>query len=258
MLKTLSLILIPILLVLVLNSFYNQEREALAHEYETMCETIIPIGHAIDETQETAKQIIDNLEIILKESEKQINQAERMINFANQCDRNKCSTGCHKYTYRCNPYPCNCREVCEIDPETGKEVCREVCDTCWKTCYACDVRPCTGDACDFSGIASAQDQIKESYDKINESQENIKNTIEKAFRKKSIVNEPPTLTELLTASRAGLKYCAGFVRIAEGMTPEEIERLREERRIAILLKCASAKIVHPGLKCHPNDFFCCR
>jgi len=115
MLKTLSLILIPILLVLVLNSFYNQEREALAHEYETMCETIIPIGHAIDETQETAKQIIDNLEIILKESEKQINQAERMINFANQCDRNKCSTGCHKYTYRCNPYPCNCREVCEID-----------------------------------------------------------------------------------------------------------------------------------------------
>lgn len=245
-LKTSFLILFFTLLVFGLNVFYNQTEEVSAYEYKTECKTIIPIGRAVDETQDAGGQIINDLENIINQAETQIVQAKKMTDLAGQCDYKRCSTGCRKYTYACNPYPCNCQEVCE------EEDCWEECDTCWETCYSCDVLPCTGYACDFSGIESAQNQIEESYDEINESQENIKNIIETTLKPDS------EIAKKLIISKANLEYCAGFVKITEDMTPEEIDELIKRGAIKMLLGCDSAKVADLELiECHLNDFFCC-
>jgi uncharacterized OB-fold protein len=48
------------------------------------------------------------------------------------CNAYRCNE--HEESYRCDPYDCNCRDVCR-DLNNGFSECSEVCSTCYDTCY---------------------------------------------------------------------------------------------------------------------------
>ncbi|MDO8639491.1 MAG: hypothetical protein Q7R53_01065 [bacterium] len=94
----------------------------------------LPIGKAIDETQETAKIINQELLKIIDASQAEIDAATTTIEYAGECNVGNCTTsGCWKDEDEyCDPHPC------EFYPD----------QTCWSLCPGkCNQPNCGGDAC---------------------------------------------------------------------------------------------------------------
>lgn len=151
---------------------------------------------------------------------------------------------------------CFDEEVCDTFPEWCWEeeicdtFCRDECgpvfDTCWQTCYDCDIYPCTGNACPMDAIVELGDQraiITTRALQIAGYQAAINTEVQKA----------PGLRNMLEKARIGLAAC---VTPASGYEPTE-----EVQLVETLVSCDEAKwlkmLSDDQEDCYLTNFFCC-
>ena len=150
----------------------------------------MPVGQSTDRAERVAEKVLEQIDIILGASDRQVGAAKELVFLPNQCRSSNCSTGCQESTRddcaypcpgppECNPHDCNCGEDwCfvwdySIDPPTcldlragGCETCYDPC-TCYKTIYACQVKSCSGDPCPSGKIAELRGNIEGWHNMIN-------------------------------------------------------------------------------------------
>lgn len=178
--------------------------KSIQEEPKLYCQTEIPIGQAIDGSEAFAQNLLNELQIILDNSLNQITAANNMVNFTDEdCSDGKCCSlqNCEPYMEEewngcCDPYDCNCEEVCDDEDENGEKdwwnpiywmikppfiyaTCVTECDTCcsYGYCVGCECK-CLGDACPFGDISSNLNQIKTASNNIELAYAGIKNLIE--------------------------------------------------------------------------------
>ena len=125
-----------------------------AEEPKTLCETKLPVGEAIDNSEDISQRIMDEIDKIVNEVPKietEVNKitgeipsekanAEEMAELPNQC---QCSYGCACHCIGC----CCCGEGC---------------------CCYCYPSPCRGTPCPFGEIESTNADIEKNHQKITE------------------------------------------------------------------------------------------
>lgn len=229
-LKIISVFIFLILLCFGFVLLYNKNREVLAQErIENFRCKEIPIGEATEEALAFGKAILAQLENIMSASAQQTRAADTLADIPPQCQADNCDTGCNEYTYDCNCKPC--------DPNNPDS------PTCCETCYACEVLPCSGQACPPYGHLVAE--IQAAYNQIDAAQKEIVRLIEE---------EREPILDKLNEARPELAKCATPAWTLWAPTePSDIKTVIMCREADFLL------LLERGEKCQSRiNFLCCQ
>jgi len=265
--------LISGLLFSFLNILYNKgKEEVFAQEYKATCDVKIPIGEAVDETEDLLQEIINTIEVIIQASNEAANAGEALTNLADQCKAENCQSGCREWcegwkncgetTTPCVPYchgnPPTCwtavcgQRQCGEDEEGKPIYCPVYCLYCRDFIEKCEISGCSGDPCPTAQINEKVRLIEDNYLKIKVAYEGGEIDGTKIEGIKNLIKRPAEIFPKLGESRNKLKACS--------VPPEDYEKYLsgEEMPAKLLLNCGNAKQVDPSLgDCHPNNYFCC-
>ena len=119
----------------------------------------IPIGECVDEAEDLAQKIMDQMDIIDENLEKEISAGDELVWLPEDCKCANCKTKCEE---ECDK---KCLENCK-----GKD--------CNCACCTYECANCSGDVCPFDEIEEKVDAIQEADDKIQEAGQKIKDLVE--------------------------------------------------------------------------------
>lgn len=249
-------------LLLVFGLFYNQIRDVFAQydipetediivpelgtDVSLSCDVEIPIGELIDNSQDIAQRLIDEMDKIKNEVAKMTEEmpiekanAEKFADLPDQC---KCSYGCS----------CHCDSCC----------------TCKKDeCCECDPSPCEGSPCPFGDIDKVYGDIQGNYQKITDAFNNITASDDEI---NNLIGGDEVHNQELIGPKREPSWAYNILNnelpLARSKTANCFTSYQEAKDAAEggelllgkwFLNCEDIKSQGLVDECYPNNYFCC-